>query len=80
MTDTVVRAQLSPFQATLEQGRTYRYCTCGRSKDQPFCDDAHVGTGIEPIEFVARASETVNLCGCKETSDPPYCDGAHLLL
>ena len=80
MSDVVVRPQLSPYQVTLEAGRSYRFCMCGRSKAQPFCDEAHVATGQSPVEIVARVTETVNICGCKETTDPPYCDGAHLLL
>ena len=70
----------APFQATLIEGQTYRWCRCGRSKSQPFCDDSHAGSGIEPMEFVAERSETLNLCGCKETNDPPYCDGTHNVL
>jgi len=72
-----VAAQLSPYQVDVEEGKTYRWCKCGRSATQPFCDDSHEGTGIEPVEFVAKKSETVFLCGRKETDDPPFCDGTH---
>ena len=77
--ETVV-AQLSPYQVDLEEGKTYRWCRCGRSKKQPFCDDSHEGTGIEPLQMVAEKSETVMLCGCKETDSPPFCDGTHNIL
>lgn len=77
--ETVV-AQLSPYQVDLKEGKTYRWCRCGRSKKQPFCDDSHEGTGIEPLEMVAEKSETVMLCGCKETDSPPFCDGTHNIL
>ena len=30
----------------------YSYCTCGFSKEQPFCDgESHEGTLFDPIEF-----------------------------
>ncbi|WP_088348201.1 MULTISPECIES: CDGSH iron-sulfur domain-containing protein [Rhodomicrobium] len=75
-----VAAQLSPYLVELVEGRTYRWCRCGMSSRQPFCDDSHKGTGIEPLLFTAPRTEAVNLCGCKQTSDEPYCDGSHNIL
>ncbi len=73
-----VIAQRTPFlMETLAPG-DYRWCACGRSQNQPFCDGAHAGTGIEPIAFtVKRNSGTLWLCGCKHSRHPPHCDGAH---
>lgn len=72
-----VIARPKPFLVTLEGGRTYFWCACGRSSRQPFCDGSHAGTGITPRRFVAPLTEEVLLCGCKHTCGAPFCDGAH---
>jgi CDGSH-type Zn-finger protein/quercetin dioxygenase-like cupin family protein len=76
MAEPVV-ARPKPSLVTLKGGRTYFWCACGRSANQPFCDGSHKGTGLEPKKFVAVADEEVLLCGCKQTADAPFCDGAH---
>src|SRR5450631_2723266 len=53
------------------------WCSCGRSKSQPFCDSSHVGTDFLPIAFRAERDEDVIFCGCKQTGTGPFCDGAH---
>lgn len=71
-------ARLKPYLTTLEGGRTYWWCSCGRSAKQPFCDGSHKGTGFEPLKHVAAAGgEEVLLCACKRTRTAPFCDGAH---
>ncbi|MFB0516391.1 MAG: CDGSH iron-sulfur domain-containing protein [Candidatus Neomarinimicrobiota bacterium] len=59
---------------------TYRWCQCGRSKGQPFCDGSHQGTGFEPVEFVIDNERRVALCRCKHSGTKPYCDGSHARL
>ena len=80
MSDEPIVAQTGPYQVTLEAGKAYFWCACGRSKKQPFCDGAHKGSSLEPMRFVADKSGTFNLCGCKSTDDKPFCDGAHNML
>jgi mannose-6-phosphate isomerase-like protein (cupin superfamily)/CDGSH-type Zn-finger protein len=61
----------------LKAGKRYLWCSCGRSKSQPFCDGSHVGSGFLPIAFKAERDEDVIFCGCKQTGTGPFCDGAH---
>lgn len=72
-----VIAQKSSYQVELEEGKTYYWCSCGRSKNQPFCDGSHEGTEFKPVAFTAEKTVTVGLCGCKHTANPPYCDETH---
>jgi len=60
----------------LEPGE-YKWCACGKSKTQPFCDDSHKGTGFEPVRFEVKAAKRYKLCLCKHTKKPPYCDSSH---
>jgi CDGSH-type Zn-finger protein len=69
-------AQKEPYEVELDPG-TYWWCACGRSKDQPFCDGSHQGTGFSPVELKVEKKETYWLCGCKATKDQPHCDGSH---
>ena len=56
---------------------TYYYCRCGLSKEQPFCDHTHEGTGFEPKRFKIEEAKEAYLCLCKHTDNAPYCDGSH---
>ncbi len=33
--------QNAPYAVDVEQGETYYWCSCGKSKNQPFCDGSH---------------------------------------
>lgn len=68
----------TPYLLDLPPGE-YRWCACGRSATQPFCDGSHAGTGFEPIAFAVKRAggQTVWLCGCKHSRHKPFCDGAH---
>ncbi len=71
-------ARYKPYFTELEGGKTYLWCACGRSKDQPYCDGSHRGTGILPVKYKAKdGGEEVLFCGCKHTADKPFCDGTH---
>jgi len=79
MTDALI-AQKAPYAVELEADKTYAWCACGRSANQPFCDGSHKETGLSPIVFKAEESKTAYLCGCKRTGDKPHCDGTHKTL
>jgi CDGSH-type Zn-finger protein len=79
MTNPVI-AQAAPFERTVEAGKKYAWCACGRSATQPFCDGSHKSTGLSPVILTAEKSETVWFCGCKRTADAPRCDGTHKTL
>ncbi|KAM9210624.1 CDGSH iron-sulfur domain-containing protein 3, mitochondrial [Dugong dugon] len=74
-----VVAQKTPIKVELVAGTLYRWCVCGRSKKQPFCDGSHFfqRTGLVPLKFKAQETRTAVLCTCKATQRPPYCDGTH---
>ena len=71
-----VCAQKAPYALELETG-DYWWCSCGQSKNQPFCDGSHKGTDFAPQKFTVAQKEKVWLCGCKKSKGIPYCDGAH---
>ena len=72
-----VRAADTPFAVNVEQGKDYWWCSCGLSKNQPFCDGSHKPTTFTPKKFTAPESKTVYLCGCKSSRNSPFCDGSH---
>jgi len=72
-----VIADNKPVKVTLSKGQEYHFCTCGRSRSQPFCDGSHAGTAFTPRVIVSEEDQESWLCACKYTSNPPFCDGTH---
>jgi CDGSH-type Zn-finger protein len=73
-------AQRGPYVVEVEGGKSYFWCACGKSANQPFCDGSHKGSEFTPVKFVAEDTETVYLCGCKHAGSKPFCDGSHAKL
>ena len=71
------RAGNEPIAINVEKGKNYFWCSCGKSKNQPFCDMSHKGTDFKSIKYTAEESKTVYFCHCKQTNNQPFCDGSH---
>lgn len=72
-----VIADNKPVATELRADEEYRWCACGRSGNQPFCDGSHAGSGLTPMRFTPDSTGEAFLCACKRTGTPPYCDGSH---
>ncbi len=71
-------AAKQPAKVELEAGKTYAWCACGYSNNQPFCDGSHKAhEGFAPMVFKAEEAKTTFLCQCKHSNNKPYCDGTH---
>ncbi|WP_295893488.1 glutamate synthase-related protein [uncultured Vibrio sp.] len=70
-------ADNKPIKVELTKDQEYYFCTCGRSKNQPYCDGSHSGTDFKPKSFVAESSGDAYLCKCKHSANLPFCDGSH---
>lgn len=73
-------AACEPILIKVQPGKVYSWCTCGLSKTQPYCDNAHrdiEGTPYRSIKIQFDKEEEVWLCQCKHTKTPPFCDDTH---
>ena len=66
-----------PTPVDLVEGKTYSWCSCGESTNQPFCDGSHRGTEFTPVKFKAEETKKAWLCQCKQSGSPQFCDGTH---
>ena len=80
MSETPIIAQTSPIPVEVEAGKTYFWCSCGKSANQPFCDGSHKDTSFNPVKWEATETKKVFFCGCKHSENMPLCDGSHAKL
>lgn len=71
-----IASQNFPYVIEEEPG-TRVWCACGRSKNQPYCDGSHKGTGITPLRVEIQEKRKVAWCACRLSQTMPFCDGSH---
>ena len=79
MTKGVIAAK-APIKVDVEAGKSYFWCACGQSKNQPFCDGSHKGSEFSPVKWTAETDGPKWFCACKQTNGQPFCDGSHKVL
>ena len=57
-----VRAGSAPIGVDVEAGKSYWWCSCGKSAKQPFCDGSHKGTDFTPMKYDAPETRKAYFC------------------
>ena len=76
MGDQPVIASKVPAVMKMEAGE-YWWCSCGKSKGQPFCDGSHKGSSFTPQKVVIEETRNIAFCNCKHSANGAFCDGSH---
>ncbi|MEY3137783.1 MAG: putative Zn-finger domain [Pseudomonadota bacterium] len=76
MSEPVIAGKV-PLPVDVDAGKTYWWCSCGKSARQPFCDGSHKGTDFTPVRYDATQTGKVWFCACKHSAKAPLCDGSH---
>ena len=71
------RARGDSIAVEVVQGKSYYWCSCGKSSKQPFCDGSHKGTEFNSVVYKAEKTKKIFFCACKQTNNQPFCDGSH---
>lgn len=66
-----------PYKIAVTAGEKKSFCSCGQTKNPPYCDGSHKGSLIQPHRVVFEEDQTVSICGCGLSKKMPYCDGSH---
>ena len=55
------RAGDGAIAVDVEEGKSYFWCSCGKSSKQPFCDGSHKGTNFS-INYKAEKTKKLFFC------------------
>ena len=71
------RAGNSAIKIEVKEGKSYFWCSCGKSSKQPFCDGSHKGSEFTSVVYKAELTKKMFFCTCKQTNNQPFCDSSH---
>ena len=54
-----ISAGNAPIGVDVLEGKSYYWCSCGKSSKQPFCDGSHDGSEFGPLTYKAEQSRKV---------------------
>ena len=57
-----------PFLVKLEKGKTYAFCQCEKSDNQPFCDGSHSAINVKDDILVESLANAFFSIGANRTS------------
>ena len=66
------RARGDSIAVEVVQGKSYYWCSCGKSSKQPFCDGSHKGTEFNSVVYKAEKTKKIFFCACKLTNNQPF--------
>jgi len=69
--------QSFPYKIDAKAGQTVYFCSCGQTKNPPYCDGSHKGSGKTPHAVKVEKDGPVWACGCDKSKNLPFCDGSH---
>jgi CDGSH-type Zn-finger protein len=72
-------ADKRPKVLELEPG-TYKWCACGKTGNDPWCDGTHRGSEFRPHTIEIKEKGRYALCCCRRSGGAPFCDGTHKTL
>lgn len=77
--------KLGPYAVKVQAGQEYRWCACGESASQPWCDEScgpggRASPGFKAVSYVPMFTRTEYLCGCKHSGQKTQCNGTCKLM